>query len=74
MGYFSVEKETIYFGRAVFWTKICAMPVYPQGGIGNCTVEQLHSFAEEFINTQLVSRMDQQNWRKQVNFLLGLLK
>lgn len=30
------------------------MPVYPQGGIGNCTVEQLHSFAEEFINAQFV--------------------
>lgn len=52
--FFSVDRETIYFDSVVLWTRLCAMPVCPQGGIGNCTVKQLHSFAEEFFNAQFV--------------------
>lgn len=54
MRFFSVEQESIFFAREVLGTRLCVMPVYPQGGIGNCAVEQLHSFAEEFINAQFV--------------------
>lgn len=49
-----MDRETIYFDSVVLWTRLCAMPVCPQGGIGNCTVKQLHSFAEEFFNAQFV--------------------
>lgn len=48
--------ETATLIAWVLWTRLCAMPVYPQGGIGNCTVTQMHSFAEEFFNAQFVVR------------------
>lgn len=38
----------------VLWTRLCAIPVCPQGGICNCTLKQLHLFAEEFLNAQFV--------------------
>lgn len=74
MGYFSVEQETIYFDRAALWTKLCAMPVYPQDGIGNRTAEQLHSFPEELINAQFIVK----NWSAELaetgNVPIGFLK
>lgn len=73
MGFFSVEEETVYFGRAVPWTRLCAVPRHPQGGIGNCTVNCIHLLRNSLM-LNLWSRMDQQDWQKQVMFLLGFLK
>lgn len=42
------------FGRAVLWTRLCAVPVYPHGGIGNCAAEQPLWFAEELVNASFV--------------------